>query len=102
MALTMTKSITITGTSTIDGVIAEGYSAKIDSNNPENINFSNYQQDKALYKANRDQCRVDRAEFEDACYEIQDEMITEKEVVGTQGSLEERVSALEQQAVDNI
>lgn len=76
--LEMKKSITITGTSTINGVIAEGYTAKIDSDNPENINFSSYQQDKAVYKANRTQCRADSAEFEDACYEIQDEMIAEK------------------------
>lgn len=76
--LTMKKSVTITGNSTIDGAIAEGYSAKIDSDNPENITFSSYQQDKAVYKANRAQCRADSAEFEDACYEIQDEMIAEK------------------------
>lgn len=27
--------------------------------------------DKELYKTNRDVCRADAAEFEDACYEIQ-------------------------------
>lgn len=76
--LTMEKKVTVTGNSVIDGVVAEGYSATIDSNNPENISFSSYQQDKAVYKANRTQCRADSAEFEDAAYAIQDEMIAEK------------------------
>lgn len=76
--LNIKKSITITGNSTIDGVIAEGYQAVIDSADPENMNLSSWQQDKALYKANRAQCRADQAEFEDMAYEIQDQLIADQ------------------------
>lgn len=79
------KNITITGQSIIEvtengttkQVVAQGYTATINSDNPENMNISSYQQDKAVYKANRTQCRQDEAEFEDAVYAIQDEMIAE-------------------------
>jgi hypothetical protein len=80
------KSITITGQSVIevtaeDGttkqVVAETYNATINSADPGNMNLSSYQNDKAVCKANRIQCREDEAEFEDACYAIQDEMIAE-------------------------
>lgn len=73
--LNMKKSVTLTGESVIDGKQAEGYSATINSENPEDMNLSSWQQDKALYKANRTQCRQDAADFEDAAYALQDEMI---------------------------
>lgn len=76
--LTTKRTVTITGTSTIDGVAAEGYQAVIDSNNPTDMTLSSWQQDKAVYKANRTQCRADAAAFEDAAYTLQDEMIAEK------------------------
>lgn len=61
----------------INGVQAEGYSATINSNDPEDMTLSSWQTDKALYKANRSQCRQDAADFEDAAYALQDEMIEE-------------------------
>lgn len=82
------KSITLTGQSVItvteeDGttkkVVAETYNATINSADPENMNLSSYQNDKALCKQYRTQCRKDEADFEDACYAIQDEMIAELE-----------------------
>lgn len=76
--LSMKKSITLTGASVIGETQAEGYSATINSENPEDITFSSWQTDKALYKANRTQCRNDAAEFEDAAYALQDELIAEK------------------------
>lgn len=76
--LTKTKSITLKGFSVVNGVNVEGYSAEINSENPEDITMSSWQQDKSLYKANRSTCRADQAEFEDAAYAIQDEMIAEK------------------------
>lgn len=72
------KSVTVTGGSYIDGVQAEGYSATINSDNPEDITLSSWQTDKSLYKANRAQCRKDSNEFEDIAYALQDEMISEK------------------------
>lgn len=76
--LTKTKSITLKGFSVVNGVNVEGYSAEINSENPEDITMSSWQQNKSLYKANRSTCRADQAEFEDAAYAIQDEMIAEK------------------------
>lgn len=73
------KSVTLTGGSYIEGVQAEGYSATISSDNPEDITLSSWQTDKALYKENRAQCRADAAEFEDVAYALQDEMIAEKQ-----------------------
>lgn len=72
------RSITLSGNSVIDGKTAQQYQAVIDSENPEDINFSNWQTNKALYKENRTLCRADEAEFEDMAYTIQDSMIAEK------------------------
>lgn len=75
--LEMKKKTTITGKSVIDGVAVEGYSASIDSENPENMTLSSWQERKDLYKVNRETCRKDAADFEDAAYAIQDKMIAE-------------------------
>lgn len=77
--LTAKKQITINGTSTIDGTAAENYQAVINEENPADMTLSSWQVDKELYKANRTECRRDKAAFEDAAYEIQDELIAEKE-----------------------
>lgn len=79
--LNMKKSITLTGESMIDGAQAEGYSATINSDNPEDMTLSSWQVDKNLYKANRTKCRQDAADFEDAAYELQDRLIAEKTTV---------------------
>ena len=75
MALKMTKSITLSGNSEIDGNPVQGYQATIDSEHPENMSISSWINDQVAYKANRAQCRKDAAEFEDTAYELQDEMI---------------------------
>lgn len=75
MALTTKKEITLTGESKIDGIVAEMYRAVIDSESPEDMSLTAVQRDKALYKANRRQCRADNEEFEEMAYTIQDEMI---------------------------
>lgn len=78
--LTTTKKITLTGTSVIDGVNVEGYTATIDSENPENMTITSFPHNKTLLKENRVQCRADEAEFEDMAYALQDEMLAAKEV----------------------
>ena len=75
MALTTKKEITLTGESKIDDVVAEVYRAVINSENPEDMTLTAVQRDKALYKANRRQCRADNAEFEELAYTLQDEML---------------------------
>lgn len=76
--LTTKKDTTFTGSSMIDGKQAEGYSAVISGGNPEEINISSYQVDKALYKANREICRADRAAFEEDAYALQAELFAGK------------------------
>ena len=76
--LTSKKKVTIEGNSIIDGVSAEGYRAEINSDNPEDMTISKWQQDKATYKANRIQCRKDAEEFEEMAYALQDEMIAKR------------------------
>lgn len=77
MLTTIKKNITLTATCKIDGKDVAGYSATINSENPEDMNLSDWPISKALYKANRVQCRKDQAEFEDAAYALQDQMINE-------------------------
>ncbi len=79
MALTTKKSISVTGTSTIDNIIAARFTASIDSSDPSNMSVTAVQVNKTTYKANRTQCRADQAEFEDYAYSLQDELLAELE-----------------------
>lgn len=83
------KNITLTANSVVSvvegeitrEVIVEGYSCTIDSENPDKMNVSKYFQSdegRSLYKEHRAACRADYAAFEDAAYELQDELIAEK------------------------
>ena len=76
--LKMNKTVTISGTSQIDGRTAETFNATIDSVNPENMNMSSYISDSKTYRDNHTQCEKDAAEFRTKVFEIQDEMIAEK------------------------
>lgn len=69
------ERITLTGESMIEGVCVAGMQATIDSDNPEEISFSHWQNDQKLYKANRVTVRADIAEFEDYAYSRQDELL---------------------------
>ena len=42
MALTMRKSVTLNGQSIINGVVAEGYQAVINQENPEEMTISSW------------------------------------------------------------
>lgn len=83
-----TKKITLSAQSVVtvvDGdsareVVVKGFTATIDSTNPENMTISDYFQGetgKMLYKEHRSECRADKAAFEDAAYILQDQMIAE-------------------------
>lgn len=75
--LQKTQKITIQGVSVIDGAQVAGFSASINSDNPNDITLSSWQIDKALYKEHRVEVRADEAEFEDFAYLVQDEMIAD-------------------------
>ena len=79
--LKTTQKITISGMSIIDDVNVAEYSAQIDSENPENMTLSNWQNNKELYKVNRTACRANQAGFEDLAYQKQDELIAAKTTI---------------------
>lgn len=76
--LNISKSVTLNGSSVFDNVTAQGYQAVIDSGSPENMSLSNWIGDYAVYKTHRTDCATERASFEDAAYELQEQMIQEK------------------------
>lgn len=75
--LKVSQKITITGESVINGVSVAGFTAAIKSEDPSDITFSNWQNDKQAYKENRTAVRADLAEFEDYAYARQDELLAE-------------------------
>lgn len=77
--LTTKEKITITGESTFEDGSAAGFTASIDSQNPEDMTLSVYQNNKALYKTNRKQVRKDQADFEEMAYAKQEELIAKLE-----------------------
>lgn len=81
--LTITKQVTLTGESRINGAVAEGYRAEISTLNPEDMTVTSWQVDKVAYKANRASCYADRAAFEDAAYGLQEEIVAGGKAEGT-------------------
>lgn len=75
--LKVSQKITITGESVVNGVSIAGFTAAIKSDDPADITFSSWQNDKQAYKANRTAVRADQAEFEDYAYAKQDELLAE-------------------------
>lgn len=73
--LKKTQNITITGESVINEISVAGFNATINSENPEDMTLSTWQNNKLACKENRAQVRADQAEFEDYAYTKQDEMI---------------------------
>lgn len=52
-----------------------GYSAELNSANPERVQFSYWINNPNMYKEHRVEARADQAAFEDAVYLLQDEML---------------------------
>jgi hypothetical protein len=75
--LNIQKKVILTGKTMIDEKQVVGYQATIDSENPDNMTLNRRNTNKELYKANRELCRKEEAEFEDAAYALQDEMLKE-------------------------
>lgn len=78
--LTYKDTITRIGYTTVDGERIMQYSMTIDADNPEEMNLSNVKLDKDAYKAKREICRADMAEFEDAAYLLQEQYVTQKAI----------------------
>lgn len=79
--LTYKDSITRTGYTTIEGTHVMIHNCSIDSDDPSQMTVSSSKTNNELYKANRQICRADMAEFEDLAYELQEKYIRQKEEV---------------------
>jgi hypothetical protein len=65
----------MTGEFVIDGHIVAGYNAELSSNDPSVLIMNSWINNQELYKEHRLEARAAQAEFEDAVYAIQDEML---------------------------
>lgn len=77
--LKKTKSTTLTGSSMIDGKEVFRFSARIESDNPANMNISYMQINKELHEANLATVRADQAQFEDYAFGVKKAMLAEME-----------------------
>ncbi|MBP1040359.1 hypothetical protein I6N95_04960 [Vagococcus sp. BWB3-3] len=73
MALKTTNSITITGTSEIEGIQAVYLSATISQEIGGASTVSQNITNKELYNENKVECRKDIADFQDHVYELEDQ-----------------------------
>lgn len=73
--LSVTKTISLTGSTVIDNQQVCGYRAEITSDNPSNMVLSSWISNQSIRKANRDTCYADQKAFEDAAYALQDELL---------------------------
>ena len=76
--LTYNDSVTRIGYTKIEGEIAMQHTCTISTDNPNNMNFNSSVINQELYKQNRETCRADRAEFEDAAYALQEEYLAKE------------------------
>lgn len=65
------KEITLTGKSMVEGKDVELYTARIDSENPDDMDITAYRKEKILYRDNLEECQTDRNNFERFAYEEQ-------------------------------
>ena len=73
--LTYTDTIQRVGHTIIDGVKVVQHICVLPLNEPQNMRISMTKMNAELYKLNRNICRADFAEFEDAAYQLQEEYI---------------------------
>lgn len=73
--LSYTETFQRIGYTTVAGVKIVQYTCVIQANDPTDMRISITKLDPIAYKANRDICRADFAEFEDAAYKLQEELL---------------------------
>lgn len=74
--LTFKDTVRRLGYTIIDGVKVVQYDCVISTDNPNEMKIIVSKLNEELYKANRDVCRADMAEFEDAAYELQEQYLS--------------------------
>ena len=75
------KSISLSGDSTVIDQLIFAFQAKINSNYPKEVQFSNWINNHELYKQNRKECNSDYVSFQDEVYKLQDSMLPSAETL---------------------
>lgn len=75
------KSISLSGGSTVNDQVVFAFQASINSNNPKEVQFSNWINDHELYKQNQKECNSDYESFQDEVYKLQDSMLLSAETL---------------------
>lgn len=73
--LSYTETVQRTGYTIVNGLRIVQYTCVIQINDPTNMRIGIVKLDPVAYKAHRDVCRADFAEFEDAAYKLQEELL---------------------------
>lgn len=68
MLTAIKKEITLTGKSMVGDKDVELYTARINSENPDDMDITAYRKEKVLYRDNLDECQTDRNNFEKLAY----------------------------------
>lgn len=68
MLTTTKKEITLIGKSVVGDKDVELYTARIDSENPDDMDITAYRKEKILYRDNLEECQADRNNFEKLAY----------------------------------
>lgn len=79
MSLETKKSVSLTGSSVIDGKQVIYLSANVSTDNAGNTSISQSVQDQSLYRANLEECRKDVDKFQNEVWKIEDGLISEAE-----------------------
>lgn len=80
--ITSVSKVTVAEGGTEKEVAIEGYACRINSEKPQDMTISKYftnNEAAAMYLEHRVECRADYLEFQKAAYELQDELIAERE-----------------------
>lgn len=74
---TSKKQVEINKDIAVDGTIVKTITAKINTDNPQDISLNNYIVNQMLYKENRQEIRTEEGKAEDEIYEEQEKIIDE-------------------------
>lgn len=69
--------IEITGNSVVGDIAIESYRAEMNYNNPVEVDIQSWFEAKEHYKENREQCRKDKADFEELVYSEQEKLLNQ-------------------------
>jgi len=79
MALELRKSVTVNGESKVAGKTAVYFTANLSTDDENSSSVNQNIIDQELYQSNRKECRKDATVFQEAVYEVEDQLAEEAE-----------------------